>query len=48
MVRGTSQLKQAVLAELPAQYHAPLEQYVGFVDSAVDRIVPPAAANEDR
>jgi CDP-glucose 4,6-dehydratase len=40
MVRGTSQLKQAVLAELPAQYHALLEQYVGFVDSAVDRIVP--------
>lgn len=47
MVRGTSQLKQAVLAELPAQYHALLEQYVGFVDSAVDRIVPPAAANEE-
>ncbi len=46
MVRGTTQLKQAVLAELPAQYHAQLEQYVGFVDSAVDRIVPPAAANE--
>ena len=47
MVRGTSQLKQAVLAELPAQYHALMEQYVGFVDSAVDRIVPPAAANEE-
>ncbi len=46
MVRGTTQLKQAVLTELPAQYHAQLEQYVGFVDSAVDRIVPPAAANE--
>ncbi len=41
MVRGTSQLKQAVLAELPQQYHELLEQYVGFVDSAVDRIVPP-------
>ncbi|MFB0975881.1 MAG: mannitol-1-phosphate 5-dehydrogenase, partial [Tolumonas sp.] len=47
MVRGTSQLKQAVLAELPQQYHDLLEQYVGFVDSAVDRIVPPAAANDE-
>ncbi len=47
MVRGTSQLKQAVLAELPQQYHELLEQYVGFVDSAVDRIVPPAAANDE-
>ena len=47
MVRGTSQLKQAVLAELPEQYHSLLEQYVGFVDSAVDRIVPPAAANDE-
>lgn len=47
MVRGTTQLKQAVLAALPEQYHAALEQYVGFVDSAVDRIVPPAAANDE-
>lgn len=46
MVRGTTQLKQAVLTELPAQYQAKLEATVGFVDSAVDRIVPPAAANE--
>ena len=47
MVRGTSQLKQAVLAVLPAEFHALLEAHVGFVDSAVDRIVPPAAANEE-
>ena len=44
MVRGTSQLKQHVLKALPAQYHAWLEQHVGFVDSAVDRIVPPSEA----
>ena len=44
MVRGTSQLKQHVLAALPAQYHAWVEQHVGFVDSAVDRIVPPTEA----
>jgi len=44
MVRGTSQLKQHVLKALPQQYHAWVEQHVGFVDSAVDRIVPPAEA----
>jgi len=44
MVRGTSQLKQHVLKALPQHYHAWLEQHVGFVDSAVDRIVPPSEA----
>ncbi|MBP2168932.1 mannitol-1-phosphate 5-dehydrogenase [Erwinia toletana] len=44
MVRGTSQLKQHVMKALPEQYHAWVEQHVGFVDSAVDRIVPPSAA----
>jgi mannitol-1-phosphate 5-dehydrogenase len=44
MVRGTSQLKQHVLNALPEQYHAWVGRYVGFVDSAVDRIVPPAEA----
>ncbi len=44
MVRGTSQLKQHVLAALSEQYHAWVEQHVGFVDSAVDRIVPPTEA----
>src|SRR5471030_108333 len=44
MVRCTSQLKQHVLKALPEQYHAWVEQHVGFVDSAVDRIVPPAEA----
>ncbi len=47
MVRGTSHLKTAVLARLPEAYHERLEQCVGFVDSAVDRIVPPAAAAND-
>ncbi len=47
MVRGTSHLKQEVLKFLPVAYHATLESCVGFVDSAVDRIVPPAAANDD-
>ena len=44
MVRGTSQLKGHVLKALPEQYHAWLEEHVGFVDSAVDRIVPPTEA----
>lgn len=44
MVRGTTQLKGHVLKALPEQYHAWVEEHVGFVDSAVDRIVPPSAA----
>lgn len=48
MVRGTSQLKQHVLQAIPAELHGWVEEHVGFVDSAVDRIVPPgAAANDD-
>ncbi|HFZ8993638.1 TPA: mannitol-1-phosphate 5-dehydrogenase [Citrobacter freundii] len=48
MVRGTSQLKQHVLQAIPAGLHAWVEEHIGFVDSAVDRIVPPgAAANDD-
>ncbi|MGL5701313.1 MAG: mannitol-1-phosphate 5-dehydrogenase, partial [Kluyvera sp.] len=42
MVRGTSQLKQHVLQALPAELHSWVEEHIGFVDSAVDRIVPPA------
>jgi len=44
MVRGTTQLKGHVLKALPEQYHAWVEEHVGFVDSAVDRIVPPSEA----
>lgn len=48
MVKGTSQLKQHVLSALPNACHQWVEQHVGFVDSAVDRIVPPMdAANDD-
>lgn len=48
MVRGTSQLRQHVLALLPVEIHGWVEQHIGFVDSAVDRIVPPMdAANDD-
>ena len=47
MVRGTSQLKQHVLAALPENLHAWVEEYVGFVDSAVDRIVPPGEAGSN-
>ncbi len=44
MVRGTTQLKGHVLKALPEDCHAWVEENVGFVDSAVDRIVPPSEA----
>lgn len=44
MVRGTSQFKQHVFKALPDDEKDWVEAHVGFVDSAVDRIVPPAAA----
>ncbi|EKO3577972.1 mannitol-1-phosphate 5-dehydrogenase [Vibrio metschnikovii] len=48
MVRGTSHLKTEVFKYLSSDLQAKAEQYIGFVDSAVDRIVPPAeAANDD-
>ncbi len=42
MVRGTSQLKDHVLKALGADDQSWTEAHVGFVDSAVDRIVPPS------
>jgi mannitol-1-phosphate 5-dehydrogenase len=42
MVRGTSQLKQYVFTALTESEQAWVEQHVGFVDSTVDRIVPPS------
>ena len=42
MVRGTTQLKDHVLKALAQEDNAWVEAHVGFVDSAVDRIVPPA------
>lgn len=46
-VRGTSQLKAAVLPLIPAELTARVEAEVGFADSAVDRIVPPAPPSEN-
>lgn len=48
MVRGTTHLKEQVYKHLNGIYHAQADELVGFVDSAVDRIVPPSeAANDD-
>jgi mannitol-1-phosphate 5-dehydrogenase len=48
MVRGTTHLKGEVYKHLGESLHAKADELVGFVDSAVDRIVPPAeAANDD-
>ncbi len=41
-IRGTTQLKEAVFSHLPAPVAAVVDIEVGFADSAVDRIVPPA------
>ena len=48
MVRGTTHLKGEVYKHLDNSLHGKADELVGFVDSAVDRIVPPAeAANDD-
>ncbi|MGF1888502.1 mannitol-1-phosphate 5-dehydrogenase [Photobacterium profundum] len=47
MVRGTTHLKNEVYKHLDEQYHARADALVGFVDSAVDRIVPPSEAAND-
>ncbi|AYV23529.1 mannitol-1-phosphate 5-dehydrogenase [Vibrio mediterranei] len=46
MVRGTSQLKEMVFEHLSADAKAFAQDHIGFVDSAVDRIVPPAEEGE--
>lgn len=46
MVRGTSQLKEYVMDILSKEERDWVEKYVGFVDSAVDRIVPPSEAGD--
>ncbi|WP_439327964.1 mannitol-1-phosphate 5-dehydrogenase [Lonepinella sp. BR2357] len=46
MVRGTTFLKQEVFNHLTPDVQVKTEQLVGFVDSAVDRIVPPVQADE--
>lgn len=47
MVRGTTFLKEQVLSYIPEALHSEIESTFGFVDSAVDRIVPPVIAPED-
>lgn len=42
MIRATSDLKKHVESHLSKEVQEWMHQYVGFVDSAVDRIVPPA------
>lgn len=44
MVRGTSHFKQEILKALPHDLLPWVEAHIGFVDSAVDRIVPPATS----
>ncbi|PWW06662.1 mannitol-1-phosphate 5-dehydrogenase [Mangrovibacter plantisponsor] len=47
MVRGTTQLKGHVFNALGGEDKAWVESHIGFVDSAVDRIVPPSEATND-
>lgn len=44
MVRGTSQFKQEIFKTIPDDLHHWVNSHIGFVDSAVDRIVPPATS----
>ena len=46
MVRGTTFLKEQVFSHLSPELQAQTEKLVGFVDSAVDRIVPPVQADD--
>ncbi|OBX07449.1 mannitol-1-phosphate 5-dehydrogenase [Gallibacterium salpingitidis] len=47
MVRGTTALKEHIFSHLSEDEQKLVSQYVGFVDSAVDRIVPPVEANAE-
>lgn len=47
MVRGTTFLKEHVFSYLDKSQQSQIENLVGFVDSAVDRIVPPIAPNDE-
>ncbi len=48
MVRGTSFLKEKVFANLNQEQQVAVSKTTGFVDSAVDRIVPPVQASADQ
>ncbi|MDO4626984.1 MAG: mannitol-1-phosphate 5-dehydrogenase [Pasteurellaceae bacterium] len=45
MVKGSSFLKEQVFSYLDPEYQHKADQLVGFVDSAVDRIVPPTQSD---
>lgn len=47
MVGGSTELKRHVYGHLDEETRSFAERLVGFPDSAVDRIVPPAATTED-
>lgn len=47
MVRGTTHLKNSVFQHLTEDEQAQADAAIGFVDSAVDRIVPPAEASDN-
>ncbi|OCG18179.1 mannitol-1-phosphate 5-dehydrogenase [Gilliamella sp. WF3-4] len=44
MVKGTHHFKQEIFKTLPVELHEWVNTHIGFVDSAVDRIVPPATS----
>jgi mannitol-1-phosphate 5-dehydrogenase len=46
MIRGTTFLKAEVYKHLDEKYHEQAERLIGFVDSAVDRIVPPSESDD--
>lgn len=46
MVRATTHLKERVLKHLDTDDQAQLEMQIGFIDSAVDRIVPPSESTD--
>lgn len=41
MIKGTTTLKEEIFKYLSSEVKEYVEKYVGFPDSAVDRIVPP-------
>jgi mannitol-1-phosphate 5-dehydrogenase len=47
MVSGTTYLKSEVFKYFTEDIKGQIEQLVGFIDSAVDRIVPPAEASDN-
>jgi mannitol-1-phosphate 5-dehydrogenase len=46
MIRGTTFLKTEIYKHLDEKYYEKAERLVGFVDSAVDRIVPPSESDD--